>query len=35
MASAPTLWTPLITAFVNPDNLAPDENGYKFKTHFA
>lgn len=28
MASAPTAWTPLITAYVNPNNVAADENGY-------
>ncbi|XP_054169235.1 oxalate:formate antiporter-like [Oppia nitens] len=28
MASAPTLWTPLITTYVNPNNISPDANGY-------
>ncbi|RWS11378.1 vacuolar protein-sorting-associated protein 25-like protein, partial [Dinothrombium tinctorium] len=28
MAAAPSVWTPIITAFVNPENLPPDENGY-------
>lgn len=29
MASAPTAWTPLITAYVNPNNIPPDSNGYE------
>ena len=29
MASAPTVWTPLITAYVNPNNISPDENGWE------
>ncbi|XP_074594923.1 apicoplast pyruvate carrier 1-like [Brevipalpus obovatus] len=28
MAFAPTAWTPMITAFVNPLNIPPDMNGY-------
>ncbi|RWS26132.1 Major Facilitator-like protein 5, partial [Leptotrombidium deliense] len=28
MAITPSVWTPVVTAYVNPDNIAPDEHGY-------